>query len=534
MVLGTSNTGAVVLIGTSTFTGGLTINGGRFALGQRRRHRQSVSVFVSNGGQFSFGTVTNVTISRAAGARPTTGFDRRQRHHGRPALHRHHQRLVRPDHRRPAPPASAPSAPPAPSPAPSPAAGTIQFGSGSTTHRSVRSHRQPTPGPGTTTIDEQRHGQHRQQQHVGHLVAEHHQRRPQRRQRVPRLRSHRLDDLGAGLQRHRRHPRPPRRHARPRRHRQSVQHDRLADRRQRHLDPLGRRKPRASSGVTDVGDNLNSGLIGHQRHRHRHPQRADRHDPDSPTRSTRATTAQPPRRRRHRQSDRRHRDARGDAATPRTTPASGSASIRRPAPAIYNLSSGTFSIGNNGAARHRRWTATATSSRPAAPPAPSRSTSTPRPQFAGDLSIRTPAQLQQHRRHHATGSAPRSAALFSSATAARRRRHQQILAGGTLQFTANSTISTPLDTCTAGPAIIDTQGFTVTRHAADHAVPARSRKIGTGDSDARSAPTPTPAAPRSPPAKSASTTTPRSEPAAVTLNGGNARHRRSPAWPRAP
>ena len=39
------------------------------------------------------------------------------------------------------------------------------------------------------------------------------------------------------------------------------------------------------------------------------------------------------------------------------------------------------------------------------------------------------------------------------------------LAGGTLQFTANSTISTPLTTATAGPAIIDThfnsQPFTV-------------------------------------------------------------------------
>ena len=35
------------------------------------------------------------------------------------------------------------------------------------------------------------------------------------------------------------------------------------------------------------------------------------------------------------------------------------------------------------------------------------------------------------------------------------------LAGGTLRFTANSTVSTPLVTSVAGPAILDTQGFTV-------------------------------------------------------------------------
>ena len=50
-------------IGTSTFTGGLSISGGRLALGNASAIGQPTQVVVTNSGQFSFGTATNANFT---------------------------------------------------------------------------------------------------------------------------------------------------------------------------------------------------------------------------------------------------------------------------------------------------------------------------------------------------------------------------------------------------------------------------------------------------------------------------------------
>ena len=65
-VMGFSNFGAVALVGTeSSFSGGITINGGRLSIGNATSIGNPATVTVASGGQFSFGTASNANFSGA-------------------------------------------------------------------------------------------------------------------------------------------------------------------------------------------------------------------------------------------------------------------------------------------------------------------------------------------------------------------------------------------------------------------------------------------------------------------------------------